>query len=81
MTSRDAHGTEPLRIGLVGWDSVARAAHIPALLELPGDYRAVAVADPTPTLREQARPLLGLSAEHAYASRAELIEPRTSTSC
>lgn len=62
-----------LRVGLVGCGSVALVAHIPAFLHLTDDFRVVAVADPTPALRERAQKLLGLADEDAYTSHEELI--------
>jgi predicted dehydrogenase len=62
-----------LRVGLIGCGSVALSAHIPALLNLPDDYQATAVADPTQQLRERARELLGLPAERAYDAHVDLL--------
>jgi predicted dehydrogenase len=64
---------ESLRVGLVGCGSVALAAHIPALLELEADYAVVAVADPTPPLRERAREMLDLPERSVYSSHADLL--------
>lgn len=37
---------EPLRVGLIGAGGIAESAHVPALRNLPGRVRLVAVADP-----------------------------------
>jgi predicted dehydrogenase len=70
-TSASPHAE--LGVGLVGCGSVALAAHIPALLELSHDYRVVAIADPTPVLRERARDLLGLPDHRTHATHLDLL--------
>lgn len=72
MSKHDS-ASRPFRVGLIGCGSVALAAHIPALLQLGDDFRVVAIADPTESLRRRAQELLEIGSADAYASHEELL--------
>lgn len=63
----------PLRVGLIGCGHVALSDHVPAYLAMPGAYRLVAIADPTPTRLELGRQASGLDPADCHADSAMLL--------
>lgn len=62
---------EPLRIGLIGAGGIAESAHIPAIRNLPGRVRLVAVADPA---RDRAEALAAPFDAEPYEDYRALVE-------
>jgi predicted dehydrogenase len=63
----------PFRVGIIGFGNVAQRHHLTGFRARSDDLRVVAVAEPVPALREQAKELLGLDDPDLHESPAALL--------
>jgi predicted dehydrogenase len=66
----------PLRVGIIGAGNVALGYHLPAYQALAGQFRVVAIADPTAERRALAVEQTGLAEADVHAEPGELLERR-----
>jgi predicted dehydrogenase len=65
--------SDVLRVGIVGCGNVTTRFHLPAYLARPGRFRVVAVADPSPERRAEARELTDLADERCFGDVHDLV--------